>query len=113
MKRLKSIIEQKKLVYGNKDDLFRQMVYDHKEYIKQNSTVVALKEQDKEIYKYRDALYLMEKLGINSSELLWIIYYINDMYPMEHFYNKQFLYIPDITIIEGLYENYKIMNARK
>lgn len=83
------------------------VVHDHKEYIKRNSHVYPTNVEEIHTYRYRPIQYLNEKHGI-TREYVWIVLFINDIVSAREFAgNIQYLYIPQIEIIDKLFNSYR------
>ena len=101
------IIEKKQSFINNNDNNWKIFLYDHKKYIKENCLIYNLTIEDKLNYKNRFEHFLRDKFYINTN-LLYLIYFINDMKPSDDFTIKNKLFIiNDISILNILYKKYQ------
>ena len=110
--KLTDIVANKLNIYSNIDPDFRQVVYDHKTYIKDRSFPLEITPQIRAIYKYRNNKLLLENAQISNTNLLWIIFFINNIQPTEYLGDLDVIYIPDEIVIQELYKKYIIMKNK-
>lgn len=104
--KLTDTINQKLGNYANTDPKFRQLIYDHKSYIKDRAFPLDITPQIRSIYKYRNNKLILENANLSNLNLMWIVYFINNVQPIEYLGNLDIIYIPDESIIQVLYKKY-------
>lgn len=94
------------VVFSNTDNAWVTFIMDHKEYIKNNSSLVSISLEDKNKYKYMFKAFLRSK-SINQ-ESFWIISIINNLVDVDkEFTERDFLFAPGKDLITSLYRKYK------
>lgn len=83
-------------------------IKDHREYILETSTIVFIDPGKMTQYEYHLRWYL-EDHDI-STEILWIIMYLNNIYLESEFFNIDRLYIPKLDTIRELRKKYMLFN---
>ena len=63
----------------------------------------------RDIYKYRDTLFVTTVLNL-PKEMLWILKHLNDIDQSQTLTSKAILYVPNLDVIQSLYE--KIIKLR-
>jgi hypothetical protein len=85
------------------DPLFKQTIYDHKKHLISVAKRVKISNMQRDIYKYRDTLFITTVLNL-PKEMIWILKYLNDIDQSQTLVSKGILYVPDLNVIQSLYE---------
>ena len=85
------------------DPLFKQTIYDHKKHLIPVAKRVKISNMQRDIYKYRDTLFITTVLNL-PKEMIWILKYLNDIDQSQTLVSKGILYVPDLNVIQSLYE---------
>ena len=85
------------------DPLFKQTIYDHKKHLISVAKRVKISNMQRDIYKYRDTLFITTVLNL-PKEMIWILKYLNDIDQSQTLVSKSILYVPDLNVIQSLYE---------
>ena len=104
--KLQEIIKTKLDNYSNIDPKFRQLIYDHKTYIRNSSFKLNISPQIRDIYKYRNNKLILDNSQIKNLNLMWIIFFINNVDQLDYLGKLNVLYIPNEDIIKSLYKKY-------
>jgi hypothetical protein len=104
--KLQDIIKMKLSKYSNIDLGFRQLIFDHKEYIIDTSFELQITPQIREIYMYRNNKLILENTQVTDLSIMWIIFFINNINPLDYLGNLSLIRIPDESVIQSLYKKY-------
>ena len=85
------------------DPLFKQTIYDHKKHLISVAKRVKISNMQRDIYKYRDTLFITTVLNL-PKEMIWVLKYLNDIDQSQTLVSKGILYVPDLNVIQSLYE---------
>lgn len=103
---LRKIIDQKKSNYYNNDNLWKRIIYDHKLLLKETSIILKITPQIREVYQDRNYLLLLDNTNITDINMIWIIYYINNIQSHQYLGIAEKLFIPNKEILDKLYRKY-------
>lgn len=92
--------------FGMQDADWRQVVYDHRAWLKEKSTLVSFTMPDANYWKFRLMEYLKSAHNY-SLDAEWIVFYINELDNKDFDGGTMQLYVPGIQYIEQLYSSYQ------
>lgn len=91
---------------GMHDPEWRQVVYDHRLWLKDKSIEVSFSLADAHTWRYRLQEFLMQKYSY-PYDALWIVLYINSIENVDCDGGITSVLVPELSYVEELYTNYQ------
>ena len=99
-------------IYDARNLKWKRTIIDHKDYLIRIGSFIEKVNFEKNIsFKYNlkyfiDIKVLEKNSNIKRNEVLWIVKILNDIDDDNDFINKDFIYVPNIEILNDLYEQF-------
>lgn len=92
--------------FGMQDVAWRQVIYDHRLWLKKRATVVNFSMPDAHQWRYRLQEFLKKKYQL-PYDTQWIVYFLNNLENVEYDGGVYSLLIPSLSDLETLYTAYQ------